>query len=49
MPAESSEPAASKSDSNSYQTFRIIDEAIGKGIRETMAAEEAQPGMQDSQ
>lgn len=42
-----SRKTTTKSDSNSYQTFRIVDEAIGRGIRETMAAEEAKPGMQD--
>ena len=35
------------SDSNSYQTFRIVDEAVGKGIRETLNEKEIQSGMQE--
>jgi hypothetical protein len=35
------------SDSNSYQTFRIVDEAVTKGIRRLQDKESIDPGLQD--
>lgn len=47
LPDVMDEETAEASDSNSYQTFRIVDEAITKGIRKLQDQESIDAGLQD--
>lgn len=41
------DPTMEASDFNSYQTFRIVDEAVTRGVRKLQDKESLEPGLQD--